>query len=578
MNRLLLACALLALPTFIVNHTAQDPAPDTKTESAAPDYVIVSANALKDAAAEWAAYRASHGRRAKVYTLADISGDAKKAPTLVSIKMKVVEWALDGEKVRTGFQLLLLGDCPDEGVDAYDANTQIPWFLTRQEDSNPEPTRRKRVPTDNFLADVIADDNALPEIAVGRIPARTVEDARLALKKVKAYEAAPQGDWLRNLTFFAGEGRFGAQIDRMLENLFTQFAEQTISQSYVVRMTYANIRSSYAYVPRLFSDKVIEEANRGALMLVYMGHGLYDRLDNMDVQDEKGNRVRAPILSSDDVAKFDIADGKLPVMLIVACQTGYMDHPKGCLAEKICFTEKAPVAIIGSSRDSHPYSNTLLQKALVSAVSTDRVATLGEALLLAKRELVLAEDPDRGRLELMAKFIIPKDEERSAINASHISMYNLTGDPGLRMRYPNVQMEGFSAEAKGNELTVRVRHADKLPEGTSLSCAIEVRRTEIAGELQSFTAADLVSTDAAKRKAAEDAVRANHATSNSKLLLEPKLEVIGTAKLEGGGYETVLKGKLEKLPAPGEYNVKVFATVQKSTDCGFTATKLILKK
>ena len=243
-----------------------------------------------------------------------------------------------------------------------------------------------------------------------------------------------------------------------------------------------------------------------------------------------------------------------------------------------CFTEKAPVAVIGSSRDSHPYSNTLLQKALVSAVSTDRVPTLGEALLIAKRELVLAEDPDRGRLELMAKFIIPKDEERTALNASHMSMYNLTGDPGLRMRYPTVDLQGHSAEFADGKLTVRVRHAEKLPEGTSLSCAIEVRRTEIAGELKPFTAADLVSADAEKRKAAEEAVRANHAASNSKLLLEPKLEVIGSAKLDEGGYETVLQGKLEKVPAPGEYNVKVYASVQKSTDCGFTATKLILKK
>lgn len=576
MTRLLFACALLALPSFIVNTNAQEA--ETKTEAAAPDYVILTANGLKEVATEWAAMRAGHGRVTKVVTLAEISGDAKRAPSLVDIKSQVVQWSVLDDEVRPGFQLLLMGDCPDEGVDAYDPASQIPWFLTRQEDSNPEPTRRKRIPTDNFLADVITDEHAMPDIAVGRIPARTVEDARLALKKVKAYEAAPQGEWLRNLTFFAGEGRFGAQIDRMLENLFTQFAEQTISQAYTVRMTYANIRSSYAYVPRLFSDKVIDEANAGALMLTYMGHGLYDRLDNMDIQDESGKRVRAPILSSDDVAKFNIPDGKLPVMLIVACQTGYMDHPKGCLAEKICFTEKAPVAVIGSSRDSHPYSNTLLQKALVSAVSTDRVPTLGEALLIAKRELVLAEDPDRGRLELMAKFIIPKDEERTALNASHMSMYNLTGDPGLRMRYPTVDLQGHSAEFADGKLTVRIRHADKLPEGTSLSCAIEVRRTEIAGELKSFTAADLVSADADKRKAAEEAVRANHATSNSKLLLEPKLEVIGSAKLDEGGYETVLQGKLEKVPAAGEYNVKVYATVQKSTDCGFTATKLILKK
>src|SRR5690606_8598132 len=129
--------------------------------------------------------------------------------------------------------------------------------------------------------------------------------------------------------------------------------------------------------------------NRGAILLTYLGHGLYDRLDNMDVEVD-GKRIRYPILTSEHVERFDIPDGKLPVMMIIACQTGQMDHREGCLAEKICFTEKAPVAVIASSRDSHPYSNTILQKAVVKEMIDNKAATLGQAFMDAKRELILA--------------------------------------------------------------------------------------------------------------------------------------------------------------------------------------------
>ena len=64
-----------------------------------------------------------------------------------------------------------------------------------------------------------------------------------------------------------------------------------VDQSYDVRMSYANINSEYAYIPTKFSEKVIEEANKGALFLTYVGHGMYDRLDNMHVK--IGNRDQA---------------------------------------------------------------------------------------------------------------------------------------------------------------------------------------------------------------------------------------------------------------------------------------------
>jgi hypothetical protein len=583
----LIAAAFAVACLFIANpaSTAQDPAPkpDSPTADAMPvDYLIVSADGLAEVASEWAKYRADNGRVTKVLTLSQIGKLAEvNPPGLPEIKNAIL-LAAGSEALTSGFQVLLLGDCPNETATEYDIKTEIPWMLTTQMDSNPTPAMRNRVPTDNFYADLVKDDDGLPDIAIGRVPARTVEQARLALNKVKAYEAAAQGEWLRNLTFFAGEGRFGAAIDKMLESIFIRFAEK-IAQAYAVRMTYANINSDYAYVPSKFSDKVIEEANSGAILLTYLGHGSYDRLDNMYVE-AGGKRIRYPILTSADVEKFNIPDGKLPVMMIIACDTGYMDHAEGCLAEKICFTEKAPVAIVASSRNSHPYSNTLLQKEMVNQLTGVKPATLGQAFMDTKRELILAKDPDRKGLDLMTMLLMSATE-RAEINRSHLSMYNLTGDPGLRLQYPKLDVT-LKAEPKGNNSIDLVVSGSQPFKDVEFECWIECKRASLAKELTAYDKAALVGDDAEKRAAAEKILTENHALANDKCMHRFKTSFDGTAETEtrpeGGEptrtYSVMLVGKLDSPLAPGDYILKVFARDSKGTRCGFAATELKIKK
>ncbi|MBX3474251.1 MAG: hypothetical protein KF754_07700 [Planctomycetes bacterium] len=589
MTRLLslIAVAFLlgALPVDVASQEESKPKP--------PDYLIICADSLHDAAWEWAMWRTNHGRAVVVRKLSDISAD--KPPTLEAIR-EVVRKDAGGATITEGFQLLLIGDCPVEGRESYDPKIEIPWFMTPQLDSNPDPASRVRVPTDNFLADLVDDPDRKPDIAVGRIPARTLEQARAALAKVKAYEAAPAGEWMRNLTFFAGEGRFGASIDSMLERLFTQFAERTISQDYNVRMTYANIKSSYAYAPSRFSRKVLDEANAGSLMLVYMGHGQRDRLDNMYVQVE-GQKLKYPILTSEDVNDFNITDGRLPVMLIVACETGHMDYDGECLAEKIVFHPKAPIAVLASSRDSHPYANTLLQKAFISEITENKVATLGEAMMKAKRELVEAKDPDRKQLENMAMFIIPKKGERDELNRSHISMYNLCGDPGLRLRHPSLRLKPALVESAdraavpGGTIAIKVNvpssavldGEDGKPPTTKWKVQLELqcRRTTIMGDLKTVPEKDLASPDADKRKAAEDVLAANHATSNNKRVgsFSPAFQGI-TMRMGKEELFTDLQftAKLDNSLAPGDYILKVFALDEKGEACGFQSLELTVKE
>jgi hypothetical protein len=574
-------CALVGVATLAMPGAvgAEDADNNGATQTRPVDYLIVTANGLHEQAREWADWRSEHGRVTRILTLADIGGEENPRPDINRIKGAIDRAARVDGKITEGFQVLLLGAVPNEGARTYDPDSEIPWQMTRMQDANQDPARRRTIPTDNFYADLVADDNAMPDIAVGRIPARTPEQAAIALQKVKDYETAPEGEWMQNLTFFAGEGRFGVAIDRLLENLFTQFVEQTVSPAYHVRMTYANINSSYAYAPSRFSDKVLEEANEGALMLVYLGHGLDDRLDNMYVEVE-GRRLRYPILQMDDVSRFAIPDGKLPIMLILACRTGALDHADGCLSEAICFEPGAPIAVLSSSRDCHPYSNALIQKAFISEFSERRVPTLGEAMLNAKREMIQARDPDRRQLEFMASLVIPSKADRDALNRSHLAIYNLIGDPGLRVRYPSVSFTTRSAAVKNNdddtfvEFTVGI-DIDTLNPDFEWRVTIETRRSVVAGELKPFNQADLASGDEAKRRAAEDAIAANHAISNNKVVAEPDLQLFRVTNAdERTRIRMTFRGILDRPLAPGDYILKLSALDAEGNRYGFTSTTL----
>ena len=575
---------LLLAAVFFVGAQATNVAQKAAgSEQPPPDYLIICANDFWDVAVEWGRYRTETGRRTHVSSLANIATDmGKESVNLVDLK-KFIKGKQGGDKPTEGFQVLLIGDCPTDGSEGYDAKTQIPWFMSTYKDA----FERSTIPGDNYLADQVGEDNEIPDLAIGRIPAKTAAQAKMALAKVQTYEKAKLGEWSRRLTFFAGEGRFGAAVDQMLENLFTQMAEQVIDPAYDLRMTYANIKSPYAYVPSKFSDKVIEEANQGAMILSYMGHGAPDRLDDMHVPQGEGKRdVRYPILTAEDVAKFKIEEGKLPVMIIVACATGFMDGKDDCISERICFTEKAPVAIVSSNRDSHPYSNTLLQNAMITEITKNRRVTLGEAFLRAKREIVLGEDKNRKNLETMAQFIIPKKSERDKLNRAHLYLYNLIGDPGLKLRHSNSEVKCLTRKAVatlGQSFSTKFSFAPALPiaKGSgpfvgdaTVEAHLEVRRSQVASALQPFTAADLISTDAAKRKAAEDAVASNHAAANTKWVC--KGELMGSVM---PGDQSVLEEvtveiKIDEALAPGDYVVKLFALDSKGQHCGFAALKL----
>jgi hypothetical protein len=185
-----------------------------------------------------------------------------------------------------------------------------------------------------------------------------------------------------------------------------------------------------------------------------MGHGQHQHLDWLQVPG-----AMLPIMEEGDVARMKAGDGA-PIAVFLSCYTAAFDQPTDCLAEVMLREEGAPVAILGGSRVTMPYGMAVLGSALADEFFRQRRATLGEVLLYAKRSMVddRAKTAGRRLLDAVARSVVPASIDLAAERAEHVMMYNLLGDPLLRLRYPReVDVSVAERVEAGQKLSVAGR-------------------------------------------------------------------------------------------------------------------------
>jgi hypothetical protein len=182
-----------------------------------------------------------------------------------------------------------------------------------------------------------------------------------------------------------------------------------------------------------------------------IGHGQPRRLDYVQVP---GGAF--PILDADDSSRMRALEGS-PIALMLACYTGAFDQPRDCLAESMLRTQGGPVAAICGSRVTMPYGMAVMCDALMDEFFRQRRETLGELLLHAKRRMVQAE-PDGGRrrmLDAIASSLSPPGHDLDEERREHVQLFNLLGDPLLRLPQPAaISVQTDSAVTAGEVLQV----------------------------------------------------------------------------------------------------------------------------
>ncbi len=404
--------------------------------------------------------------------------------------------------------------------------------------------------TDGWYARI--DDDDIPDIAVGRWPARHPEEAGALLAKVLRFEDAPPGEWRRTLHLVLGTAGFGPGMDGMLKTGGMKLASDLVPESFNfgVQST-LELDLPFTYPPRDYNPFLTQRVNDGCMVLAYSGHGWEHGLQSL-----KWGGKRFPILDVELAKKLDAKNG-LPMAFLFACLTGSFDEKEDCLCEALVRAPGGPVAAIGSSGISHPYADIIFAKELMTVMFAKRAPTIGLGVLAAKRRALKPVEGDamRGFLDGMAAGAVGGPEAQARYRLDGSMAYNLFGDPATRIPWPGkAKVECGKEAARGAKL--KVTGSAELGAGT-------VVVTLEAARLKSLEPLEKVDPAA---DGAEDAMKRNWKRMNEAVAV--RVEVA----MKDGAFETELSVPAE-IPE-GDYLLKVYANDGKNDAIGSRKVKV----
>ncbi|MBP7127179.1 hypothetical protein KBD49_12520 [Myxococcota bacterium] len=481
-----------------------------------PFLLIATQDDLEAAALEWQAYRQAQGMEVEVGTVEDLAPGAVQASDYRDGVLRRLREARDRRGADRLF-LLILGDAPAGG--RVEGGR---WPAQRCTNSTPGASGCW---TDNRYGDL--DGDGEPEVAVGRVPARTLEEARQVLRKVQVFEGTYRtGLFNRRLGLYVGEAGFGEAIDGLLELAMMEGLKR-VDHAFDILGAWDNPSSAYWYLP--FTDKVVDLFSDGALATVYIGHGSEEWTQG---------------LTAEEVSAIDCSGTRCPFSFFFACYAGNYSGSSDSLAERLAFKEDGPVVAFGASDVSHPYGNAVLAYETQRLVLEMRHETIGEVLVAIKEALAGNLDDEfrqfiDGGATVDPSCDTPAKQQRLLVE--HMDLYNLLGDPATRLQYPRaiasirVESGGIRSgpiEVRGQAPGVRTGQA---------YLTLETERDEIWRPLLPVDPDD---PDA-------EAVRANWQAANDKVL---SAATVGVA-------DGAFQGTLEVPPgAPGgDLYLKVYA-------------------
>jgi len=258
--------------------------------------------------------------------------------------------------------LLLLGDASFDprNYGGYGSFDLVPTKLI--DTGYPGSDTALETASDDALADF--DGDGIPEIAVGRLPVRTVAEANLVLSKIVNFSpvnVAPSA-----LMVADAQGSYYWNFE--------------VSNEQLINLLPANMQSNAQRVYRRLepSDSatradIINKFNQGTALVNYSGHG------NVDVW------TGAPIFSNSDALALTNGN-KLPLVVVMDCLNGYYIAPNiDCIGESLL---KAPnggsVASFVSSGLTIPDGQHAMGNRLFQLLYGSQSMGLGDATRQAK--------------------------------------------------------------------------------------------------------------------------------------------------------------------------------------------------
>jgi len=409
---------------------AQQVASTKVAASAKPSVILVRPEQWSESLDEWKDYRSGQ------YQFIEVDS----VPSAQELRKRIAVAATDADA--TPVALVLCGDAALE-VSPNRWRALTPGMLIDTQIRLGETTTQELC-TDSLYGDFNGD--GCPDLAIGRLPAKTPEELARMLRRSIDYEAIGPGPWNDMVHVTAGVGGFGFLADAAIETVTRRFLTEGIPAHFHMNVTVASCTSTYCPNPWKLRDAYIDRINQGGLFWVYIGHGQVNELDHYMVADQW-----LPIGQPADASKFRCPT-RPPIALMLACFTGAYDARVDCFSEHLLAQPQGPIAVIGGSRVTMPYGLSQFASELINGCFRDRVPTLGELVFEAKRRVWIDDEESASSMKQaegfdvrkryrkivtdMAQALNPSDHDLTLERREHVRLMNLLGDPLLKIPYP----------------------------------------------------------------------------------------------------------------------------------------------
>jgi hypothetical protein len=265
----------------------------------------------------------------------------------------------------------------------------------------------------------LLDEDAEPDLAIGRLPVRSRPELDAIVAKTLEYENAAPAPWRNDYLMIDG-----ARVNDTFANQIRSLIQESIPPSLHAERLY---RLGDLPNPEIGGrERLMEYINGGLGWINFRGHG--------------GGGIWADgtpsMMALDDVDSLR-NKGMYPVVTSLTCYTGDFSSVRDCLGEAMLRKPDAgAVAFLGTTSVGWVNADYVLIRNVLSAFRNDPDLTLGELLRRGK-----------------ALYRLQYTDE---LAESEVHQYNLLGDPTLRFPFaPETAGLALAANSIGKDDSVR---------------------------------------------------------------------------------------------------------------------------
>jgi hypothetical protein len=349
------------------------------------DWIAVAPRELLPALSPLLAHRQGEGLSAMAVGLEDVVSEFGHGEAGPHAVREFLAYAFHRWTAPSPRYVLLVGEA------TFDPKGRLAGTATSRPDLVPTPITKSTflwTASDPAYAAVNGDDS-LPDLAIGRLNAATLDEATDAVRKILDFEASGQS-LDGKAVLVADNPDDGGDFEQDLDEVATLMPGRPVQKIYLTR--YASAAAASADVVAAFDS--------GASLVSYAGHG------------SAGLWASEGLLRSGSVASF-APQPRQPFVLTFTCSNGYFLSPySNSISERLVLApDKGAIAAFSPSGLSLNDAAHVFHQALVFELQQGAHARLGDLVLAAQAGYAA-----------------------SGAFPELLGLYHLFGDPALRVR------------------------------------------------------------------------------------------------------------------------------------------------